>query len=130
GVVVAVTAAALRRSALMASIAVVIAVIAGVGLIDVHRLRHGPVALLAGREAAVSAEIETRSDPHLVATDGTAGRAPVMQAAVVKAATVQLDGRGGLWRVRVPVLLIVSGPQLEKWLQMPVGSRVRIDGRL
>jgi competence protein ComEC len=130
GVVVGVTVAVLRRSALMASIAVVIAVSAGVGLLDVHRLRHGPVALLAGREAAVSAEIETRSDPHLVATDGPVDRAPVMKAAVVKAATVRLDGRGGMWRVRVPVLLVVSGPQLEKWLQTPVGSRVQVDGRL
>ena len=130
GVAVGVTVAVLRRSALMASIAVVIAVIAGVGLVDVHRLRHGPVALLAGREAVISAEIETRSDPHLVGTDGTAGSAPVMKAAVLKAATVRLEGRGGLWRIRVPVLLIVSGPQLEKWLQMPVGSRLRVDGRL
>jgi competence protein ComEC len=130
GVMVGVTVAALRRSALMASIAVVIAVTAGVGLIDVHRLRSGPVALLAAREAAVSAEIETRSDPHPVATDETAGRGPVRKAAVVRAATVRLEGRGGLWRVRAPVLLIVSGPELEKWLQMPVGSRVRVDGRL
>jgi competence protein ComEC len=130
GVVVAVTAAALRRSALMASIAVVIAVIAGVGLVDVHRLRHGPVALLAGREAVISAEIETRSDPHLVGTDGKAGSAPVMKPAVMKAVTVRLEGRGGLWRIRVPVLLIVSGPQLEKWPQMPVGTRIRVNGRL
>lgn len=130
GVVVGVTVAVLRRSALVASIAVVIAVIAGVGLIDVHRLRHGPVALLAGREAAISAEIETRSDPHRVATDGTAGSAPFMKAAVLKAATVRVEGRGGLWRIRVPVLLIVSGPQFEEWLQLPVGSRIRVDGRL
>ena len=130
GVVVGVTVAVLRRSALMASIAVVIAVIAGVGLIDVHRLRHGPVALLAAHEAVISAEIETRSDPHLVATDATAGSAPVMRAAVMKAATVRLEGRGGLWRIRVPVLLIVSGPHLEKWLRMPVGTRIRVDGRL
>jgi competence protein ComEC len=130
GVVVGVTVAVLRRSALMASIAVVITVIAGVGLIDVHRLRHGPVALLAGREAAISAEIETRSDPHLVATDGTAGSAPFMKAAVLEAVTVRVEGRGGLWRIRVPVLLIVSGPQFEEWLQLPVGSRIRVDGRL
>jgi competence protein ComEC len=114
----------------MASIAVVIAVIAGVGLVDVHRLRHGPVALLAGREAVISAEIETRSDPHLVGTDGKAGSAPVMKPAVMKAVTVRLEGRGGLWRIRVPVLLIVSGPQLEKWPQMPVGTRIRVNGRL
>jgi competence protein ComEC len=123
--VVGLAAAALRRSALLLTITIVISVIVGVALIDVYRLRHGPVALLAENEAAVSAEIEIRADPHLVAA---AGMAP--DAAVIKAETARIEGRGGSWLVRVPVLLVVSGPQLDMWFQTPVGTRVVVAGRL
>jgi competence protein ComEC len=124
-VAVGVVVAALRHSALVLSVAVVMTAIAGVGLIDVYRLRHGPVALLASHEAVVSADLEIRSDPHLVDTGGTAP-----DAAVMKAATMRIEGRGGSWLVRAPVLVLVSGPELQKWFEIPVGTRVVVDGQL
>jgi competence protein ComEC len=124
-VAVGVVVAALRYSALVLSVAVVMTAIAGVGLIDVYRLRHGPVALLASHEAVVSADFEIRSDPHLV---DTGGRAP--DAAVMKAATMRIEGRGGSWLVRAPVLVLASGPELQKWFEIPVGTRVVVNGRL
>ncbi len=94
-------------------------------VVDMHRLRHGPVAFLATHQAVVSADVEIRADPHRVAETGmTSG------AAVVRAAIVRIEGRGGSWLVRAPVLVIVSGPRLEEWLRMPVGTRVVVDGRM
>jgi competence protein ComEC len=124
GVTVALVVAGLRRSAMVLAVGLVTTVIAGAGIIDVHRLRHGPVALLADQEATVSAHLEIRADPHLVAGRATAG------AVVLKAATVRITGRGQHWLVRAPVLVVVTGPQFGQWLQVPVGTRVAVDGRL
>jgi competence protein ComEC len=124
GVTVAVVVAGLRRSATLLAVALVTTVIVGAGVINSHRLRAGPVALLADQEAVVSADLEIRTDPHLVAGGMTAG------AAVMKAATVHIAGRGHAWLVRAPVLVVVTGPQLGQWLQIPVGTRVAVDGRL
>jgi hypothetical protein len=55
--------AALRRSATVLAVAIVTTVIAGVGLIDMYRLRHGPVAMLATHGAAVSADEPQRLVP-------------------------------------------------------------------
>ena len=125
-VALALTVAALRRSALVLTIALVIAMVAGAGLIDGHRLRHGPVALLASNEAMVSADLEIRADPHRVAGRGVTAPA----AAVLKAATVRVEGRGHVWLVRAPVLVVISGPHVGQWFQVPVGTRVAVDGRL
>ena len=125
GVTVATAVAAVRRSALALTLAIVITVIAAVGLIDVYRLRHGPVALLASHEAVVSAEVQLRADPQLVNAGGI-----VPDVAVTKAVITRIEGRGGSWLVRAPALLIVSGPQHERWFQIPVGSRIIVDGRL
>ena len=125
-VALALTVAALRRSALVLTIALVIAMVVGAGLIDGHRLRHGPVALLASNEAMVSADLEIRADPHRVAGRGVTAPA----AAVLKAATVRVEGRGHVWLVRAPVLVVISGPHVGQWFQVPVGTRVAVDGRL
>ena len=127
GAVVAVglAAAALRRSALLLTVALVGAVIASASFLDVHRLRHGPVAKLATEQAVVSAELEIRADPHRVAATGARPGAAVM-----KVATIRIEGRGVAWLVRAPVLLVMTGPHLEQWFQIPVGSRVVVHGRL
>jgi competence protein ComEC len=125
GVTLGLAVAALRRSALLLAVALVTAVTAGAGMVDLLRLRHGPVAVMATHRAVVSADLEIRADPHRIA--GTAVRPG---AAVIKAATVRIEGRGGAWLVRAPVLLVVSGPQLEQWFEIPVGSRLAVDGRL
>ena len=125
GVTVAIVVAILQRSAMVLAVALVTTVIVIAGIIDVHRLRHGPVGWLADHEAMVSADLQIRTDPHPVAGGGvTTG------AAVMKAATVRVEGRGHAWLVRVPVLVVTSGPQFQKWLQLPVGTRVAVDGRL
>jgi competence protein ComEC len=126
GVTLALAVAALRRSALALTIALVMAMVVGAGVIDVHRLRHGPVALLASNEAMVSADLEIRADPRRVASGGVTAAA----AAVMKATTVRVEGRGQAWLVRAPVLVVVSGPQVGQWFQIPVGTRVAVDGRL
>jgi competence protein ComEC len=122
---VSVVVAALRRSALVATVAIVTAATVSAGLVGVQRLRHGPVAVLAAHQAVVSAKVEIRADPHRIA-----GKGMTPGAAVMKAATVRVEGRGGAWRVKAPVLLVVSGPQLERWLRIPVGTKVVVDGRL
>ena len=54
----------LRRSALALTVALVTAVVLCAAVVDMHRLRHGPVAALATQQAVVSAELEIRADPH------------------------------------------------------------------
>ena len=124
-VAVGLAVAALRRSALALTVALATAVVLCAAIVDMHRLRQGPVASLATHQAVVSAEVEIRADPHRVAETGmTSG------AAVVRAAIVRIEGRGGSWLVRAPVLVIVSGARVEEWLRMPVGTRVVVDGRM
>jgi competence protein ComEC len=124
-VAVTLVVACLRRSARFLAVALITTAIVGAAIIDVHRLRNGPVASLADQEAMVSADLEIRTDPHLVA--GTGVRAG---AAIMKAVTVRIAGRGHAWLVRAPVLVVVTGPQLGQWLQIPVGTRVAVSGRL
>ena len=124
-VAVALAVAALRRSPLVLSAALVATVIMGAGVVDMHRLRHGPVALLAEHQAVVSVDLEIRADLHRVATSGIRAGA-----AVTKAVTVRVEGRGSTWLVRAPVLVVVTGQQLEKWFETPVGTRVAVQGRL
>jgi len=126
GVALALTVAVLRRSALVLTIALVTTMVTGAGVVDVHRLRHGPVALLANNKAMVSADLEIRADPHRVAARGVTAA----DAAVMKATTVRVSGRGHAWLVRAPVLVVISGPQVGQWFQIPVGTRVAVDGRL
>jgi competence protein ComEC len=124
-VAVSLLIAALRRSALLLAIALVAAAVMCAGIVDVQRLRHGPVALLAAHQAVVSADLEIRADPHRVA-----GKGVTPGAAVMKTTSIRVDGRGRAWLVRAPILLVASGPQLEQWLEVPVGTRVAVAGRL
>ena len=124
-VAVALVVAVHRRSAVVLSAALVTTVMVGAGVVDVHRLSHGPVALLAKHEAVVSADLEIRGDLHQVAARGIRAAA-----AVTEAATVRVEGRGHAWLVRAPVLVVVSGQQLGQWFEIPVGTRVAVQGRL
>jgi competence protein ComEC len=124
-VTVGLAAAALRRSALLLAVALVSAVVAGAGTVDLYQIRHGPVALLATHRAAVSADLEIRADPKRIAGTGVRPGAAVIEAAILR-----IEGRGGAWLVRAPVLLVVSGPELSEWFEIPVGSRLAVEGRL
>ncbi len=124
-VMVGLAAAALRRSALLLAVAMVTAVVGSAGTVASYRIRHGPVAMLATHRAAVSADLEIRADPHWIAATGVRPGA-----AVIRTAMVRIEGRGGAWLVRAPVLLVVSGPELGQWFEIPVGTRLAVEGRL
>jgi competence protein ComEC len=125
GAAVTLVVAALRRSAMALTVALVTAAIASTAFLGGYRLRHGPVARLATDDATISTDLEVRTDPHRVTSSGVTAAAGVM-----KAVTVRVEGRGQTWLVRVPVLVVISGPHVEQWLQLPVGTRVAADGRL
>jgi competence protein ComEC len=124
GATVALVVAGWRRSAMLLTVALVIAAIASTAFVGGYQLRHGPVAHLAAHEAIVSADLEVRTDPHRIASKGTTPAAGVM-----KAVTVRVEGRGQTWLVRTPVLVVISGQHREQWLRLPVGTRVAADGR-
>ena len=109
---------------LVATLLVVLAV-GAVGALQAHRLRSGAVADLARQQAVVTAALELRSDARVLAA--AAGRPPVLLA---DARLGEVAGRGGRWRVRAPVTVLVGGSEVAWWSSQPVGTRVIVSGRL
>ena len=105
--------------------AILMAGLAGLGGALAYRLSTGPVAMLAGQQAAVSAELMIRTDLH--ASGGSAVRGAYGTA---RATLVEVAGRGETNRLRAPVLVVVTGAALEPWSRLPVGSLVEVSGRL
>lgn len=114
-----------RPGAWLVATLMVALVIAVVGGLQADRLRSGPVADLARQQAVVTAQLELRSDPRLVGTGAV--RPPVL---LVDGRLDEVAGRGGQWRVRSPVTLLVTGDATAWWLDQPVGTSVRVSGRL
>ncbi|WP_172826083.1 ComEC/Rec2 family competence protein [Friedmanniella luteola] len=107
-------------------VTVLVALVVGtIGVAQAERLRSGPPARLAAAGAVVTARLEVRSDARLVA--GSATRPPVLLAG---ARLLAVSGRGGHWRVRVPVTLLVTGGEVGWWARQPVGTTVTVEGRL
>ena len=125
GVAVASLLAVLRRSARWLAAAILIAGLAGLGGALAYRLSTGPVAMLAGQQAAVSAELMIRTDLH--ASGGSAVRGAYGTA---RATLVEVAGRGETNHLHAPVLVVITGAALEPWSRLPVGSRVDVSGRL
>jgi competence protein ComEC len=125
GVAVASTLAVLRRSARWLAAAILVAGLAGLGGALAYRLSTGPVAALAGQQAAVSAELLIRTDLHASAGSGLRGAY-----GTARATLVEVTGRGETNHLRTPVLVVVTGAALEPWSRLPVGSRVEVSGRL
>ena len=69
--------------------------------VGVGALRTGPVADLAGQSSVVTALVVITGDPTVQPAVG--GRPPLLTA---RARVLQIDGRGGRWRVRAPVLVL------------------------
>ena len=105
-----------------ALVVVVVGLVAG---LRAHGLHTGPAADLAREEAAVTARAEVRSDPRL--HRGVGARPPLVS---VHVQVTELSGRGGQWRVRAPMTVLVSGADTGTWTALPVGSTVRLAGRL
>lgn len=105
--------------------AVTVGVCVLLGALQVHRLDAGPPAELARDRAWVSARAVIRSDPHRYPARGA-----LPPLVTVRVQTLELQGRGRGWRVRVPVLLLVSGTAGEAWAGLPVGTTVSLTGRL
>ena len=117
--------AALRRSPLLAAMALVLLVTSGTGALQAHRLATGPIAGLVRTEAVVVAEVVTTADPRLHPAAGV--RPPFV---TIPATLTAVTGRGSSWRVQLPILVSVTGGEVEVWRDKPVGTRWRVQGRL
>ena len=98
--------------------------LAAVAVVGVATLRTaafdtGPVADLVSQRAVVSARVSVTSDPRVVA--GRFG-----DLVVVRGALTQVTGRGATYTLRAPVVLLAD----ESWLDVRLGSEVRVSGRL
>lgn len=124
-VAVLATAAGVGRSVRLLSVALVLLAAAGIGALQAHRLTTGPVADLVKAEAVVSAEVATTADPRLHPAAGV--KPPFV---TIPARLVMISGRGRSWRADVPVLISVTGADVDSWRRQPVGSRWRTHGRL
>ncbi|GAA1829995.1 ComEC/Rec2 family competence protein [Microlunatus capsulatus] len=114
-----------RGGAWLVATVLVALVVGGLGAVQAHRLRSGPPARLAAAGAVVDARLELVGDARRV--DGAPGRPPVL---VADGRLLELTGRGGRWRVRVPVTVLVSGEEVGWWAAQPVGTSVVVPGRL
>ncbi len=118
-------AAGMRRSLVLGAVALALLGAVAVGLVQQQRLTGGPVGELVGQRAVVSAVLVTTGDPAV----HPAG--PVKPGSlVVRATMLAVQGRGATWRVRAPVVVMVSGTSLSRWQSAPVGSRWAVEGRL
>ena len=114
-----------RWPLVLTAAALVVTGCGGIGMLQVHRLRTGPVADLAAAEAVVTARLTVASDPHLSPASG--GRPPLT---TVRAEVGEVTGRGQTWRLRSPVLLLSSGGSAAAWAGLPVGASATVTGRL
>ncbi len=80
---------------------------------------HNPVADLARQDAFATATVRVASDPVL-----EQGRYEPF--VLVRARVIEVTGRGQTHRAHVPVLVIGG----EEWLDVELGSRVSVEGRL
>jgi competence protein ComEC len=114
-----------RRSALLAAVGLVLLATSGTGALQAHRLATGPIAGLVRSEAVVVAEVATAADPRVHPAAGV--RPPFV---TIPATLTAVTGRGSSWRVRLPILVSVTGRDIDLWRQEPVGTRWRVHGRL
>lgn len=98
--------------------------LAGLAVVGVATLRlapfgAGPVADLVSERAVVTARVSITSDPRVVA--GRFG-----DLVVLRGALREVTGRGATYSLRAPVVLLAD----ESWLDVRLGSEVRVAGRL
>ena len=114
-----------RRSWWVLAAAVLAATVTATGGLHAHRLGSGPAATLARAEAVVTVRLELSSDLH---------RAPTMASrpgyATARVVITEITGRGEVWRLRAPGLVIIGAGETERWSHLPVGSRLTVLARL
>jgi competence protein ComEC len=108
-----------RGSRTVAAGVLVLAAVAGSGLLRAQQVAEDPVARLAAEHAVVTAEVVVTSDPRRVVSRFDGGW-------LLRASVRQVTGRGTTHTLRSPVLLFAD----EKWARVPLGARVRLRGRL
>lgn len=97
----------------------VLVAVGAVAVLRSHQVDASPVRSLADQGAVVRAELRVTSDPRPTQDgleDGTWFRASVLE----------VTGRGRSWSLRSPVLVLAT----PGWLEVPLGARVRVLGRL
>ena len=117
--------AAVRRSALLLAVGLMLLTGVGVGFFHHRAMINSEVSRLASDEAIVFVELLTRTDAHR-----QAARGPRPAYVTLRATVVKITGRGAHWRVRAPVLVIVSGEPVEAWTATPVCTRLRVTAHL
>lgn len=113
-----------RRSAAIASGALLAALCVASGLLQGAAMRSGPLSELARDRASVQVEFRVgagRLWPATGVRDGMwRGSATLLDA----------KGRGERWTTQMPIEVVVSGEQARAWADVPLGSRVRTSARL
>ncbi|MET0694862.1 MAG: ComEC/Rec2 family competence protein [Propionibacteriaceae bacterium] len=117
--------AVLRRSWWTGGVALMLVLATAVGVLQHHRLATGPISELSSSEAIVDAQLMVRSDPQVHPAAG-----PLPPFLVVRAVVTQVEGRGSAWAVREPVLVTVSGAEVDRWREVLVGTTLAVQGRL
>ena len=125
GVLLLLAAAWRRGSALLLAAALVLGVCAGTGALRAQELATGPVAELARGRAVVDAVVEVRGDARVHPAQGVRPAYASLDALVLR-----VDGRGQGWRTRTPVLVVATGGAVPAWSHLPVGTQLRVAGRL
>ncbi len=118
-------AAWLRRSWWPVGVAVVLVFGLAIGVAHHHRLVSGPIHELAAGQAIAAVELLTTSDPQVHPASGP--RPPFL---TLRAVVMTVDGRGSAWRVSSPVLLIVSGKEIQRWSTVLVGTEIATQSRV
>ncbi len=107
------------------AVGLVLAGVTATATAGAHRLTTGPVAALAADRASVGVVLVPRTDLQV-----RAGTGPRGSYGTTRAVAVELHSRGGTQRLRVPVLMVVTGAALPGWSAVRVGSRVLVRGQL
>lgn len=102
-----------------AGVILVLAAVASSALLRHQQVQHNPVSALAGERAVATVVGTVTSDPR--PTQSRFGEQVMLRIEVR-----EVTGRGATHTLATPVLLI-GGPA---WLEVPLGARVRISGRL
>ncbi len=110
-----------RRDEILSRLAWIVAGcgVAGSALLRAEAVHASPVEVLARQAASVDARMVVTSDPVL-------RRGRFEEYVVFRARTESVVGRGRRHQVRAPVLVIAD----ERWIDVDLGSTLRVRGRL
>lgn len=109
----------LRESRMAVACVLVAAAVGGCALLRVAMVAESPVAELAAERAVARTAVTITSDPRTK-------KGQFSEYVVVRARTHEVLGRGSVYRVGVPVLVIGD----SSWRDVQLGSTVRFLGRL